>query len=377
VVSTDNDPSSFGPEAFVLDHAAWVPPPGAPVLVDAVTGSRFNLHGEAYSGPLAEAGIRLPQLYTFSAFWFAWSIFYPGSEIWGRTERVRDADIPSGDGCLVPCGEIYRACFGGRDCIPSLPNTGPPQGALRFTDAGTNEASYLLPQDLVIGVWDGKEARAYPRNILWWHEIANERFGGLDFSVTLCPLTGSVLIFDGSAQGSFGVSGNLYNSNLVMYDHASGTLWPQLRRQGVTGAKMGQMLSRGVPCIETTWESWLQLHPDTRVLSSNTGSGLDYSVYPYGDYRQNDHDTFAATNPAPDPLFPGKAMTFGLVAGGVQRAYVLDEVVAQTGSERGVIKDEIAGMPIAVVFDRTRRMLVFFHRGAPGVTLDLGWGVAP
>ncbi len=377
IQSTDNSPSNYSEASFFYDGLAWTPPPDSPVLRDRSTGSLINLHGQAFTGQLAEEKVFLPQLYSFNAFWFAWSIFYPGSEIWGRSQLVREFEFQPVDGCLVPCNEIYRACFGGRDCIPSLPNTGPPLGALRFTTPGAGDAAYLLGNDLVIGLWDGKQARAYPRNILWWHEIANERFGGRSFSVTLCPLTGSTLVFDHEPQGSFGVSGSLYNSNLVMYDHATGSLWPQMRQQSVSGDRKGHHLRRSVPFIETTWDNWLRLHPNTRVLSSETGEDRNYRQYPYGDYRSDHTNTFGDTNPAPDPSFPGKAMTTGLIVSGTARAYVHDELASRSGASAGVVRDEIVGVPIAVVFDRDKRLVVVFHLGPRAETLDLEWAIAP
>ena len=373
---TNNDPETFVASSFVYAAEAWVPASGAPILRDRKSGSLFNLHGQFFSGPLAEDKIQLPQLYTFNAFWFAWSIFYPGSEIWGRETTVRDARIEAEGGCLVPCDEIRRACGGGRDCIPSLPNTGAPRGALHFTRAGTAESSYLADGDLVIGLWDGEEARAYPRNILWWHEIANEIFGGQRLSVTLCPLTGSTLVF-AAEDSHFGVSGNLYNSNLVMYDHSSKSLWPQMRRQAVTGERIGTVLAEGIPFTETTWGMWKQLHPATRVLSSDTGFSRDYRSYPYGAYRDRDDDTFSVTRPAPDPQIRGKAMTTGLIAGGIARAYVHEELGVLTGKDRGIVNDTIAGMPVVIVYDVREGLLMAVHGGVPDVELELEWATAP
>ena len=140
---------------------------------------------------------------------------------------------------------------------------------------------------------------------------------------------------------------------------------------------MGTPLARGVPYIETTWAQWRQLHPDTRVLSSETGHQRNYNLYPYGDYRQDDDNTFSRTNPTPDPAFPGKHMTTGLIAGGVARAYVHEEIAEQTKQRRGTLDDEIAGMPIVIVYDVDHTLLVAFHRGVPGVELRLQWSEAP
>jgi len=130
----------------------------------------------------------------------------------------------------------YGAIFSGgppRDGIPALTN--PP-----FTDASS--ASYLAEEDLVLGVVIGGEARAYPHNIGWWHEIVNDRVNGFPISVTFCPLTSTGLVFealdDNGEQFELGVSGLLFNNNLIMYDRRdNNTLYPQIAYKGVEGSR--------------------------------------------------------------------------------------------------------------------------------------------
>lgn len=371
IAAIRNTPADFPPAAFRTDLEVGAPASGTWVLRDKTTESLFTSDGWAFEGPMAEQGVRLPGLATMSAFWFAWSIFYPGSEVWGRDD-VAAATIQSEAECLVPCAQIRRNLP--RDAIPSLPNPGPPLGGPRFTSAAEASATYLRPGDLVVGLYDGTEARAYPHNLMWWHEIVNDTFGGQRLSVSLCPLTGSALVF--SAESSaYGVSGNLYNSNLVLYDHATGSLFSQLRRQSVTGPRKGERLAE-VPFVETTWARWLQMHPDTKVLSEDTGFSRNYSAYPYGDYRDDQNNTFAVTDPRPDPAFPGKRAVTGVQVGEVVRAYV-HEVVASERGARAVFRDEIGGMSVWIVFDESARFLQIFHAGDPAFSLDLEWVLAP
>lgn len=345
---------------------AWsplIPAAGSLVLVDRETGSTFNLRGEAFAGPLAEKKRLLRQIPGVNMFWFAWSVFLPGSEIWGRAEQTRAGALPS-DKTGSP------ACGGGADCIPSLPNTGAPRGDLPWTPPGSSGASYLSESDLVLGVFYDGVARAYPHNILWWHEIANDYIGDRRFSVTFCPLTGSGVIWSAGDRGlTFGVSGNLFNSNLIMYDHVTSSLWPQLWMGAVSGSSNGDWLEQ-LPVTETTWAKWKELHPDTLVISSDTGYSRDYTAYPYGDYRTDNADTFRSTTPSPDPLYPNKAMTFGLAdrATGAAKAYVHDDLAAKAGS-RSVTNDMFDGRPIVVVYDQSAKLVLVFEAETPEGTL--------
>jgi hypothetical protein len=219
---------------------------------------------------------------------------------------------------------------------------------------------------LVIGVFLDGVPRAYPHNILWWHEVANDHIGDRRFTVTFCPLTGSGVVFDGTAPArTFGVSGNLFNSNLVMYDHQSRSMWPQLWMGAVSGDERAAWLTQ-LPFTETTWARWRELHPDTLVLSDDTGFRAPYQLYPYGDYRTDNSDTFRVTTPAPDPLYPNKAMTFGIAdrRSGAARAYVHADLANRFG-ERAVVNDTFAGRPIVVVYERPSQLVVAFEAETP------------
>jgi hypothetical protein len=152
-------------------------------------------------------------------------------------------------------------------------------------------AGYLRDEDRVIGVAVDDEVVAIPINILWWHEIVNLELGSRTLAVTHCPLTGSSLAFDRAPLGGveFGVSGLLYRNNLIMYDRTTQeSLWPQMIRGARCGVRDGQGLTM-YPLVEATWGSWRSLHPDTRVVSGDTGYDRDYRVYPYGDYARIDN----------------------------------------------------------------------------------------
>ena len=150
-------------------------------------------------------------------------------------------------------------------------------------------ADYLSDSDRVLGVYMNGEARAYPHNILWHHEIVNDQIGGDWISVTFCPLTGSGLAFDpeiGSRRLDIGVSGLLFANNLVLYDRFTEEVYgPQLNVAGACGGFRGQSLQL-LPVQEMSWGRWKQLHPNTTVVTGQQGFGRNYRVYPYGTYDE-------------------------------------------------------------------------------------------
>jgi hypothetical protein len=155
------------------------------------------------------------------------------------------------------------------------------------------DAEYLDDSSRVLGVVVNGEARAYPHNILWWHEIVNDSVGDQWISVTFCPLTGSGLAFDphvGDTRLRLGVSGLLFANNLVLFDRFSGDVYgPQLSVEGKCQGFQGRSMSlRGVQ--EMAWGRWVALHPDTKVVAGDTGFDRPYGVYPYGSYDQLGND---------------------------------------------------------------------------------------
>lgn len=163
----------------------------------------------------------------------------------------------------------------GKDGIPSIdqPRFGRAEAADGFLD----------DEDRVVGVYLDGQARAYPQRILVWHEIVNDSIGDHRVAVTYCPLTGTAIGFD-RGETEFGVSGKLVNSNLIMYDRATDTEYPQILAAGIDGELAGRGLEE-VRLVWTTWGRWKQRHPDTEVLSIRTGSLRNYHRDPYGSYN--------------------------------------------------------------------------------------------
>jgi len=166
---------------------------------------------------------------------------------------------------------MRQGCYGGRDCIPSLEN--PDRSDIKGSDI-----SFLDNEDLVVGIWNGSEHIAYPHSILDWHEIVNED----GYTISYCPLTGSAIHI--ATPGDYGVSGLLYNSNLIMYDRETESFWPQMLLKSAAGDRSGGELHLN-SVVETTWGNWKLLFPGTKVVNSNTGYSRNYSSYPYGNYK--------------------------------------------------------------------------------------------
>ena len=206
------------------------------------------------------------------------------------TEDVGGPRGSTNTAALTPeCRELVAGTTRGapKDHLPALTNP----DLIAAHDVLT---SYLLPTDRVIGIKVGSDYLAFPHNILWVHEIANMIDVGL--AITYCPLTGSSMVFlNTAADGAeFGSSGLLFKNNLVMYDRtASGveadeSLWPQMLARARCGPAGGRSLTM-YRSIEIEWGDWVALHPDTRVVSPNTGFNEDYRVYPYGNYELEDN----------------------------------------------------------------------------------------
>lgn len=257
----------------------------------------------------------------------------------------------------IPLDEILSG-GPGKDGIPSIDDP-------KFLLA--DEASFLDSSDPGIGLTIGGESRFYPYRILVWHEIVNDTIKGKPVLVTYCPLCATGIVFarevDGVAQ-EFGVSGRLWQSNLLMYNRATSeedeSLWSQVLGEAVVGIHTGKKLVV-VPSDIVRWGDWKKMHPDTKVLSTNTGTLRDYGRDPYGDYYTSESVSFGA-NFRDTRLHP-KALIHGIEIDGTYKAYAddalkrageFDDVVAGknihvTRTDVGEVRFEASGEPLASI----------------------------
>jgi hypothetical protein len=239
-----------------------------------------------------------------------WSALLVTTLVFGCTEYEPftilpyNPDSPTDDWCSIDSGELVAAAP--KDGIPSLSDP-------TVVQSDHPDAAYVPDDDRVLGIRAGVDAIAVPLNILRYHEIVNMHIAGIPMAITHCPLTGSSLAFVRPfEQADFGVSGLLYRNNLVMYDRSGQTeesMWPQMLRGARCGPRDGTDLVMH-PVVETTWSAWVEMHPDTWVISEETGFERRYNVHPYGDYDTNDE---VAWPYQPDPSRHIKERTLGVL----------------------------------------------------------------
>ena len=240
-------------------------------------------------------------------------------------------------GALIPVDEIHS---GGppRDGIPAIDRP-------HFVNAGA--ATFLQESDRVLGIVRNGISKAYPVAILNWHEIVNDRFVNEPVVLTYCPLCGTGMAFlatSGDQELDFGVSGLLYNSDMLLYDRQTQSLWTQIGRQAVSGPMKGTKL-QAVPARHTRWADWKQRYPATLVLSTNTGFQRDYSRNPYQGYDKTDDLWFPVR--VQDDRYRLKEPVLGIEIAGRFKAYPFVELEKSDGD----VHDIFAGHAIVVKYD--------------------------
>lgn len=241
------------------------------------------------------------------------------------------------DGALVAEEEIRQ---GGppRDGIPSLDYP---------EIIAADEARYLREKDRVLGVTIDGVARAYPIRILNYHEIVNDIVAGKGVAVTYCPLCGTGVVFDAERDGvilEFGVSGLLYNSDVLLYDRKSDSLWSQIMRTAISGPMKGEKLTV-LPVSHTSWRDWLARHPHTEVLSDDTGFRRNYRVNPYAGYSGTGQIYFPVSGE--DQRYRRKERVLGIEIDGHFKAYPFQELEKSPPS----FEDQFRGVEFIVNFD--------------------------
>jgi len=197
---------------------------------------------------------------------------------WPRTDFAKTT---------IDLGEIFSGGIP-RDKIPAIDK--PTIGTLE------QGAQVYDPREPVIAVTVNGETRGYPLTILIWHEIVNDRLGGVPITVTYCPLCNSAVVFDrrvGDQVLDFGTTGNLRFSDLVMYDRQTESWWQQFTGSGIVGEYAGAELTL-LPVRVEPFGVFAARKPDADILLRTPGFARNYGVNPYGGYDSGD-----------SPLFPG------------------------------------------------------------------------
>ncbi len=257
------------------------------------------------------------------------------------------------EGALIPVAEILP---GGpaKDGIPAIDN---PQ----FLPSGSKPS--LEESDLVLGINYNGIAKAYPIRIMNWHEIVNDRFKDDYIAVTFCPLCGSGMAFLAMIEKNrleFGVSGLLYNSDVLLYDRSTNSLWSQLMMTAVSGPYRGTKLQQ-IVVEHTTWLDWHNNYPDTLVLSFDTGYQRDYKRDPYAGYQLSNQTFFPVQYDA--RRFHPKQLVIGLEINGIARAWPFNELSKSSGP----VEDFIGSTPLSISYDPQHNSAVI--KDASGNTL--------
>jgi hypothetical protein len=237
--------------------------------------------------------------------------------------------------CAGAASAQDRAAWNGFDLAgsglgaPQLQHGGQPRDGIPALDAPRfvpGAQAGLGFEARVLGVEYGGEARAYPLQILAWHEVVNDRYGAVPVTVAYSPLAGSALAMAGGrgTGPTFGVSGLLLWGGTLMYDRSDDSLWSLVDGTAVNGTRRGQHLAE-IPVVETTWADWFEHHPGTLVLTQETGHERPYQFDPYADYRANS-DLPDGLGTADGRYHPKEPVLVLTGAEGTQRAYPFAEL---------------------------------------------------
>jgi len=235
----------------------------------------------------------------------------------------------------TPLIDVNKILGGGpaKDGIPAINNP-------KFLSV--KEADVLLGDDEDVFVLQHKNiTRVYPHRIMVWHEIVNDNIKGDPLLITYCPLCGSVIAFERKVKGKeveFGTSGKLYNSNVVMYDRDSDTLWTQVKGQAVKGALTGDVL-KPVTIDVVKWSKVKKHLPNAEVLDEDLENPRPYHRDPYGSYYLLNRLMFPVEHE--DKRMHGKTIVHGIEINNVRKAYKEDDLTSP-------IYDEVGGVSIKI-----------------------------
>ena len=235
----------------------------------------------------------------------------------------------------------YKEIFSGgvpRDGIPPIDDP-------KFVEV-ENADQWLEQNEPVIALEIEGEARAYPLQILTWHEIVNDTVGGVPVSATFCPLCNSAIVFDRRLEGvvyDFGVSGNLRNSDLIMWDRQTQSWWQQLTGEAIVGQLTGAQLDI-LPATIVAWQDFKGTYPEGKVLSRDTGHRRSYGSNPYVGYDEVGQPPFLFFGKEDDRLVATERVA-AVTVGDSAAAFPFSFLEAE-----GVVNHQVDGKDLVVFF---------------------------
>jgi len=226
-----------------------------------------------------------------------------------------------------------------KDVIPSIDN--PKYISVEKAD------EWIDDNELVLAIIHKGVKRVYPLQILVFHEIVNDHIAGDALLITYCPLCGSGIAYESLINGKeveFGTSGKLFNSNLVMYDRLTESYWTQIEGKAIVGELTGLELTE-ISIDTVRWDEWKTEHPDSEILSRETGHLRPYGRDPYGGYYENSNVFFPVENE--DNTIHPKTVIFGVEVDGVFKAYKEDDLL-----KNNLIEDTVNNVNIKLERDK-------------------------
>ena len=281
-----------------------------------------------------------------------------------RSEESQEVESSGGEDVVIPIvpessNEVMETggvqiSNGTKHSVPldSILSGGPPQDGIPSID----DPQFYSIEDAKDDVSDDElgvmvdirgTTRFYPFNILVWHEIVNDTIGGQRILVTYCPLCLSGIVFDPVVLGErveFGTSGKLWNSNLVMYDRKTQSLWSQVLGEAIVGEMTGTSLDV-LPSDMIRFSDFKKVHPDGEVLTRKTGSFRLYGSDPYGDYYTTPGTYFPVD--ATDDRLEQKDFVLGVVVDGKAKAYYPPAI-----EKMGEIEDDFEGKTFVLKYEK-------------------------
>jgi hypothetical protein len=219
----------------------------------------------------------------------------------------------------------------------------PPIDDPRFEVA--SEVDWIEPEEPVLVLLLDGEERAYPIQVMIWHEVVNDVVAGHPVTATYCPLCNSGVVFNrqvGDNVLDFGTSGGLYQANLVLYDRQTETLWTQFDGRAVVGTLVGEQLAT-VPTSMVSWNDYLLDHPDGSVLSRDTRNPKPYGRNPYNAYDQRTAPVAGFFTGEPDKTLPPLERIVGISTTDEALAVPTDSL-----AKVGVASTTLGGHPITL-----------------------------
>lgn len=261
----------------------------------------------------------------------------PAQDVPAELQRVSGAWLTDFSKATVDLSEILVGIpiSDPRDAIPPIDDP---------TFQSVSETSWISDREPGVLIEKGGDARFYPLSIMTRHEIVNDVIDGDPIAVTYCPLCNTAVGFDRRFEGQtlrLGVSGLLRNSDLVMWDDSTQSLWQQVTGEAIVGEQAGKRLEL-LPTAIIRWSDFKENHPDGLALSDNQGFGIPYGRNPYEFYSTRDTPLSFFQGDI-DPRYPALERVVGVTIGTSSKAYAFSDIESV-----GVVNDTVDGQPIVV-----------------------------